>query len=380
MRILLVNGPNLNLLGTREPETYGTETLDDLERTWRRHAARIGISINSFQSNHEGAIIDAIQNASGRFDGIVLNAGALSHYSYAIYDALVAVEMPTVEIHISNIYEREPWRHTSITGRAAIDIIYGRGTIGYINAIDLITTHVAEKPHIVEYGDGVDNVLDLRIPSEGTPVPLAILIHGGFWRDVWKRDIMAPLGVALTHRGWATANIEYSRGCGSFPAAIKDVADAIEWLRDKGTHHGIDTEMIVLVGHSAGGYLALKIAHTDDRIAGTVALAPVTDLEAIATTRPIDDPVSAFLDVPAGTDPQKWKEASIDGQPLCTIRLIHGHDDEDVAPSQTTSYVAQHPDMASARLLDSTGHMELIDPCDPAFGALTAALDEISDL
>ncbi|GMR02624.1 MAG: hypothetical protein BMS9Abin20_0966 [Acidimicrobiia bacterium] len=379
MRILVINGPNLNLLGTRDPDTYGTETLDDLERTWRRHAARMGISINTFQTNHEGAIIDAIQNASGRFDGIVLNAGALSHYSYAIYDALTAVGIPTVEIHISNIYERDPWRQTSVTGRAAVDIIYGRGTIGYINAIDLIASHVGGKPSIFEYGDGVDNVLDLRIPGEGTLVPLAILVHGGFWRDVWKRDIMAPLGVALTHRGWATANIEYSRGPGSFPAALNDVADAIEWVRDNGAQHGIDTETIVLVGHSAGGYLALKLAHTDDRLAGVVALAPVTDLEAVATTRTIDDPVSAFLDVPAGADPEKRKEASIDGQPLCTIRLIHGRDDEDVSASQTMSYVADHPDMASAQLLDGTGHMELIDPCDPAFGALTAALDEISD-
>ncbi len=140
MNILVVNGPNLNLLGTREPTIYGSETLADLEAQWLERGSLLGIEVNSFQSNHEGAIIDAIHAAHETTDGIVLNAGALTHYSLALADALVAVGIPYVEVHISNIYEREEWRHHSVLSEHAEAVIVGHGTAGYLDAISHLNT------------------------------------------------------------------------------------------------------------------------------------------------------------------------------------------------------------------------------------------------
>lgn len=140
MKILVLNGPNLNLLGTREPGIYGTETLTDLEAQWLARAGLLGIDVDSFQSNHEGAIIDAIHAARDTTDGIVINAGALTHYSFALADALGAVDIPYVEVHISNIYEREEWRHHSVLSEHADAVIVGRGTIGYLEAISHLHT------------------------------------------------------------------------------------------------------------------------------------------------------------------------------------------------------------------------------------------------
>ncbi len=378
MRILIINGPNLDLLGSREPATYGTDTLDDLSRQWRRHARRIGVAISTFQSNHEGGIIDAIHGASGRIDGIVINAGALSHYSYAIYDALVAVGIPTVEIHISNIYERETWRHTSVTGAAAIRIIYGRGSIGYLNAIDVLAAHLIMEPLTVQYGDSDDTILDLRVPDAAEPPPVAVLVHGGFWRDVWKRDVMEPMAVDLARRGWATVNVEYTRGPASFPRACNDLIGAIQWVHNNADDRGMDDARIVVIGHSAGGYLALKAAATDSGITATVALAPVTDLQAMALEQTVDNPVEAFLGASVDTDPQLWETASLSGGTHYDIHLIHGTLDDAVPVTQTTSYVARHPKGSEAHLLEGTGHMALIDPGDPAFGRLTALLDDIT--
>ncbi len=381
MRVLIVNGPNLNLLGTREPEIYGSETLDDLERTWRRHATRIGIGISTFQSNHEGAIIDTIQGAVDRFDGIVINPGAFSHYSYAIYDALVAVGIPYVEVHLSNIYDREPWRATSVTGAAAIGIVYGRGPVGYLNAIDLLTTHVGSPPTTVEYGTGPETVADLRVPAT-TPAPVAVLVHGGFWREVWKRDVMAPMAATLPRHGWATVNLEYTRGEGSLPAAAQDVAAGIGWVVAHGAAHGLDPARIVVVGHSAGGYLALRAAHTIDGLTAAVALAPVTDLRAMSAVRSADDspddPVTAVLGSSADADPASWDAAELPGEPRTTVHLVHGSDDLDVPVDQSTSYAERHPDRSHLHVLDGVAHMELIDPCDPAFDAVLGVLDEIS--
>jgi 3-dehydroquinate dehydratase-2 len=376
MRVLIINGPNLNLLGAREPETYGSETLDDLERTWRRHATRIGIGIATFQSNHEGAIIDAIQGAESRFDGIVINPGALSHYSYAIYDALVAVGIPTVEIHISNIYERESWRHKSVTAQAAIGVIYGRGTIGYVHAMDLIATHLMVPPTTVRYGTSDEQVLDLRTPDRPS-APVAIIVHGGFWRDIWKRDVMAPMAVALTRSGWATANIEYTRGTGSFPEACSDVAAAIAWIDANAERHDLAHEATVVIGHSAGGYLALRSAHTIEGLRGVVALAPVTDLEALSRRRPDDDPVSAFLGASLPADTRLLLDASLTGEPKTVIHLIHGTRDDDVPASQSATYADRFPERVVAHMLEGVGHMDLIDPCDPAFATLTDVLEDL---
>ena len=136
MRFLIINGPNLNLLGKREPNIYGTNTYEALCTLIRQDAEQHGDHVSFFQSNHEGAIIDMIQQVDGRFDGIVINPGAYSHYSYAIHDALRSVDAPAVEVHISDISTREPWRQISVTAPACCGMIMGHGFAGYLEAME----------------------------------------------------------------------------------------------------------------------------------------------------------------------------------------------------------------------------------------------------
>jgi 3-dehydroquinate dehydratase-2 len=129
--VLVVNGPNLNLLGTREPEVYGSQTLADVEVHLKEVAAELGVAVRFVQSNSEGAIVDALHGARASAGAVVINPGAFAHYSYAIRDAVVAVGLPTIEIHISNVHAREPFRHTSVIAPVAAGFVCGLGTYGY---------------------------------------------------------------------------------------------------------------------------------------------------------------------------------------------------------------------------------------------------------
>jgi 3-dehydroquinate dehydratase-2 len=131
VKIAVLNGPNLNLLGVREPEVYGRETLADVERALRAVATETGDEIEMLQFNGEGQLIDAIHALRGKADGAVINAGAYSHSSLAIRDALTAVKLPYIELHISNVYAREPERRTSMLASEAVGVICGLGTYGY---------------------------------------------------------------------------------------------------------------------------------------------------------------------------------------------------------------------------------------------------------
>ena len=144
--ILLLSGPNLNLLGEREPEVYGTTTLDELVTTARNAAEKHGHELEHLQSNHEGALIDAIQSARGRCAAIVFNPGAFTHYAYGLADALAAFEGVVVELHLSNPHAREQWRHTSVIAPVATGTIAGFGAAGYRLAIDA----VADQLHQIE--------------------------------------------------------------------------------------------------------------------------------------------------------------------------------------------------------------------------------------
>jgi 3-dehydroquinate dehydratase-2 len=130
-KVLLVHGPNLNMLGKREPAIYGTLTLDEIDALMRKLAKENGVELRTSQSNSEGALIDAIQDAAGWADGIVINPGAYSHYSYAIRDALAAVQLPTIEVHLSNIYAREEFRNHSVISAVALGCIAGLGVRSY---------------------------------------------------------------------------------------------------------------------------------------------------------------------------------------------------------------------------------------------------------
>ena len=138
MRILVINGPNLNMLGIREPDIYGRETYESLCRKIREHAEKRGIEVTLFQSNHEGALGDAIQSAYGREDGIVINPGAYTHTSIAILDAMKAVGIRAVEVHISDVNAREEFRKVSYIRAACEKTISGHGTDGYLEAMDYL--------------------------------------------------------------------------------------------------------------------------------------------------------------------------------------------------------------------------------------------------
>ncbi|KAH8881469.1 Dehydroquinase [Thozetella sp. PMI_491] len=158
-RILLINGPNLNLLGTREPHIYGSTTLADVVAMAQEQAGALGVELESFQSNHEGAIVDRIQEAAGfgpniaadgsnkkpKASAIIINPGAYTHTSVAIRDALLGVEIPFIELHVSNVHAREAFRHHSYLSDKAVAVICGLGTFGYTAAIEFASKHLKVK-------------------------------------------------------------------------------------------------------------------------------------------------------------------------------------------------------------------------------------------
>jgi len=144
-KILVIHGPNLNLLGTREPEVYGSVTLEEINERLQVYAAGKGIQVRIFQSNHEGAIIDAIHQAVGWADGLVINPGAYTHYSYAIHDAIAAVGLPAVEVHLSNVQAREDFRRISVIAPVCLGQIVGFGWQSYILGLEALLMKLAEN-------------------------------------------------------------------------------------------------------------------------------------------------------------------------------------------------------------------------------------------
>ena len=139
MRILLLNGPNLGRLGQRQPEIYGSTTLAEVEAAAAEHATSLGHDLAAFHSNHEGALIDRLEQRD--YDAVVINPGALTHYAYSLHDALLGAECPVVEVHISDIRAREPWRHVSVIEPVVSHRIMGHGWRGYLEAIDYLSEH-----------------------------------------------------------------------------------------------------------------------------------------------------------------------------------------------------------------------------------------------
>ncbi len=136
--VLILNGPNLNLLGTRQPNVYGATTLADVEDMCRAAAKRLGLNVAFAQSNHEGVMIDAVHGAKGTHDALIINAGAYTHTSIALMDAVASVELPLVEVHLSNIHARETFRHTSYLSKVAVGMLCGFGAQGYVMALDAL--------------------------------------------------------------------------------------------------------------------------------------------------------------------------------------------------------------------------------------------------
>lgn len=143
--IYVLNGPNLNLLGSREPEVYGKETLQDVRARCEQKGAKLGFAIDFRQSNHEGELVAWIQEAKNKAAGMIVNAGALTHSSIAMLDALLAADIPCVEVHLSNIFRRESFRHHSYISKGAIGVICGFGPLGYELAIDALIASIDAK-------------------------------------------------------------------------------------------------------------------------------------------------------------------------------------------------------------------------------------------
>lgn len=144
-RILILNGPNLNLLGTREPGIYGADTLDDIVAGLHQLAAERDVELRHVQSNHEGALVDALHEARAWADGVIFNAGAFTHYSYALRDAISGVQLPVVETHLSNVHARDEFRHTSVLAAVCVGVVAGFGPDSYAVALDALLRHLDRK-------------------------------------------------------------------------------------------------------------------------------------------------------------------------------------------------------------------------------------------
>ena len=144
MKVLVVNGPNLNLLGEREPEIYGSDTLQDLNLFIEGHAEAQGLDLHFYQSNHEGAIIDFLHGHRKSAAGVVINPGGLTHYSIALRDAIAGCQVPTVEVHLSDVHAREEFRKVSVVTDVCLEQISGRGKQGYINGLVILKRHITE--------------------------------------------------------------------------------------------------------------------------------------------------------------------------------------------------------------------------------------------
>ena len=345
MRVLVLNGPNLNLLGTREPEVYGDTTLKELEGLIEGWGAALGMETRLHQSNHEGELVEAIHQADG-VDGLIINPGALTHTSRSIGDAISSVDLPAVEVHISNVQQREPWRATSLVAPSCVRTIFGRGTGGYQDALRHLQNRAAAPFDTVRYGPHRDNVGDLRRPM-GEASGIVILIHGGLWRQEFERDTTETLAVDLIGRGYVTWNIEYRRGQdGGWPGSAHDVVSAVDFIIRE-----MPVMPVGIVGHSAGGHLGLWAASRREAALGLmVGLAPITDLIAMAGAGAVGSREAQRL-LDSGAPPTV---EPITGKTL----LVHGADDEIVPVSQATRLSTG----SRIEVVPGMGHFPMLDP------------------
>ncbi len=392
MRLAVINGPNLNLLGVREPDIYGPTTLPELDALVARWGHELGVDVETFQSNHEGDLIDHLHSLRSRVDGVVINPGALTHYSYALHDAIEAVDLPTVEVHISNIHARERWRRISVVAPACDHTIYGRGIDGYRWAIRRLVNQAAADARIVPYGDGPDRIAELRIPAGSGPHRVAVVVHGGFWRGPWSRDTTDAAAIALCEAGWATWNIEYHRvgQGGGWPVTFVDVATAIDRLADLDAP--IDPTRVVVVGHSAGGHLALWAAARHRLPSGVPGAEPAVRPAAAVGLAPVADLTMAHrLDLGDGAVEDLLRRAPAEGRdrydvtdparllPLgVPVAIVHGADDDVVPPSVSSAFAdaaTAAGDVVDLTIVDGAGHMDLIEPSGEAWPSVMRSLE-----
>lgn len=347
MKVLVINGPNLNLLGSREPEVYGAMTLDDLEKQVESWASDLGVAVASEQSNSEDRIIDLIQTFDG--DGIVINPGALTHTSRAISDAIRSVPAPVVEVHISNIQSREPWRAISVVSEACVRSIYGRGLAGYRDALRHLINRAAVPYETFRYGPHDDNVGDLRNGGDH----LVILVHGGLWRQEYERDSTESLAVDLFRRGFSSWNVEYRRlgRDGGWPASGHDVLSALDSI----PRLDIEPSRVSIVSHSAGSQLAAWAApRSSAAVALHVALGALLDIQYTADSGAVGAAEArTLLDLGA--------PGVVEPVGIPTV-LVHGDGDQIVPVERSVGYAAEH---GLEHHRTDCDHFSLLDPAKP---------------
>ena len=391
MQISVINGPNLNLLGTRQPEIYGDWSLDDVENACRLWAAGVSAKAETYQSNHEGELIDRLHRARDEADAVVINPGALGHYSYAIRDAIEAIETPTVEVHISNVMAREPWRRRSVITEVCVATIFGRGVDGYRDAIWHLVARAAYPMTTIPYGSDPAQAGDLRIPEGQGPHRVAMLLHGGFWRDTAGRDLLDAASVELTINGWATWNVEY-RPAGSeegWEAPMTDVASALEALATLAPEHDLDLERLVIIGYEAGGQLALTLGSKVAGGSGSVQPAAIAGIAAVSSLEDAlrddlgDGAVGAYIGEPPSTSPDRYTASSpLSLLPIHVPLLVMHGDDDDVVPVQMSrTFAGQAADAGDEVVyheLETVGHDDLSRPGTMAFERLSEELERLS--
>ncbi len=343
MKLAVIHGPNLNLLGTRQPEIYGTETLDSLEKRIEEWARGMDCEVDFAQDNDESKLVGFIQDAAKKHDAVILNVGGFTHTSVAIADAVASVPIPTIEVHLSDINRREPWRRTSLIRSVAVRQISGRGAAGYRDAIRHLVLREAMPFEEVRYGPHEDNILDVR--GSG---PRVLLVHGGFWLNPWERDSMESLANAISGAGFTTGNVEYKRSP-VWPDSAHDVEMALRYFSRSG-------EPLAIVGHSAGGFLAIWAASRNP-VSIAIGLAPVTDLE---KARDETDSAAVLLDTGA---PSLTTPSPAD-------LLIHGLDDHLVNPAHSTQFEGE----ARVEILPGTDHFDLLRDSPGNVGRIVNAL------
>ena len=365
-RFLVINGPNLDQLGRREPEIYGSKTLAQVDAELKELGRNLSVEVESYQSNRESDLIAAIASAADSFDGIILNPAALTHESRPLGDAIASTPLPVVEVHISNILEREAWRRRSVID--PVHRIYGRGTDGYKWALRHLHHRAAMPFERLAYGPLPDQFGDLRAPSDASV--LVVVVHGGLWRHEWTADTTEAIAIDLSRRGYATLNLEYRRmGLGGgWPESFLDVALALEKTPEL---LGFSAGATVLLGHSAGATMALWAHHPGH----TIAMAPFVDLVEARQKYIAGDTFQRLLVDPL-PDPSSYSPAHRLPRSGPTL-LMASRADRLVPIEAVTRYyeAAQSPGPPVDLLIPEGGHFSFLQPSSATWGLTTGALE-----
>lgn len=340
--VLCLNGPNLDRLGMRQPQIYGTMSLRELNDKVSDWGAKLGLDVSFFQTNSESEMIETLATTAAA--GVLINPGALTHTSHALADAISGLAVPIVEVHLSNVRARDRWRRRSLISGVVDASIFGRGPEGYRSALRVLTNRQVYQPITLRYGPHPDQ--DFQVGGDGPKV--AGLIHGGFWQDNWGRDTMDDWALALIDRGWRVANLEFRRmgSGGGAVATPRDILDALKEIRSE-----TNADRLTLVGHSAGAHLAAWAAAHDRTVNKVIGLAGIYRLDpelGAGAARRFD---------PAGITGLErfddfWGE----------FTLVHGDADGVVPSGQSVDFARRLDANAKLLRLGDLGHFELLNP------------------